>query len=246
MDTATIRNNVRRPHEELAPEFCPPCGPRDSSPSDEKAAGKLLAHPDDWWKCNQGDAQAFGVCRGIPLEVAPPQSPSVRCARRRAVLLRRPRSRFKIRQRVYTRQRQGLPRHSRPWRPYEIPIFQRFSTANALAVALSSPDDDERLAAEEAMRAMPHFRSYWVWFDDEEYLLSRTGDLLMILSQESLEEDFGILTSRLGLSTSLPTDDVAAHRNPAAVDRRLTDIAVENLRRWFKRDYEFLDLCKRL
>lgn len=146
----------------------------------------------------------------------------------------------------HSRQRQGGPGHPRPWRPEEVPVYWRFSTPNDMAVALSSSDDDDRAAAEAAMQAIRHFRSYWEWFGDEEHLTSRSGDLLMILFQERLDEDFEILAGKLGVTASLPTDDVRAHRTPVIADRRLTDVAVENLRRWYRRDYDFLDLCNRL
>ena len=146
----------------------------------------------------------------------------------------------------YSRQRQGGVGQPRPWRPEEVSVYQRFSTANDLAVALSSPNDDQREAAEAAMGAIRHFRSYWVAFGDAEYFRYRSRDLLMVLFQERLDKDFQILTDLLGVTASLPTDDRRTHRTPPDVDRRLTDVAVKNLRRWYNRDYDFVSLCRSL
>jgi len=141
----------------------------------------------------------------------------------------------------YSRQLQGGIGRPRPWRVEEAPVFNRFTTPNELAEALFSDP-----AAEDAMGAIRHFRSYWSWFRDEDYLLRRSDRLLMVLFQEQLDDDFALLTQHLGLNASLPTDDLTAHRNPATVDLRLTDAAVVNLRRWYQRDYDFVDLCRYL
>ena len=45
---------------------------------------------------------------------------------------------------------------------------------------------------------------------------------------------------------TLPDDDIAAHRNPSTLDRRLSDSALENLQRWYARDYEFFEECREL
>ena len=128
-----------------------------------------------------------------------------------------------------------------------MPIYQRFTTANDLAVALLSSDDEERGAAQAAMAALRPFRSCWEWFGNEDHLAQRHDDLLMVLFQERLDEDFHTLTRRLELTSSLPSDDVGANRNPTPSSlARLSDRAIDNLRIWYRRDYEFLELCRRL
>jgi hypothetical protein len=44
----------------------------------------------------------------------------------------------------------------------------------------------------------------------------------------------------------LPTDDVAMHSTPRGFDQNLTDAAIENLRRWYAKDVEFIRLCREL
>jgi hypothetical protein len=66
--------------------------------------------------------------------------------------------------------------------------------------------------------------------------------------QESLAADFAKLKSILGLppEAELPTGDIESHRNPAHVDRNISDIAVEALKKWYKKEYHFFHLCKNL
>ena len=149
----------------------------------------------------------------------------------------------------YSRQRQGRPRRVSPWSSEERAAFERFSTPNELAVAITSASVAEREAAHAAMRGIAHVRSsYWLWFEDEAYFLSRLPDLFFIGFQERLSEDFEILRSRLGLpeEARLPSDPTLAHRTPESLDRRLSTEAVENLERWYARDFEFFERCREL
>jgi len=148
----------------------------------------------------------------------------------------------------YSRQRKGRPRYFREWSEDERIHFERFASANDLAVALSSDSDEERLAAEHAMQTMVHLSSVWKWFGDEETFWAKEPYLLKVLFVDRLDEDFADLVERLGLGSFhpvLPHDPLRSHRAPSHPDP-LTDEAVTNLRRWYKRDYEFLDLCRDL
>lgn len=145
----------------------------------------------------------------------------------------------------YSRQRQGRPRYYLRWSQAEEAAFTRFQTPNALGLALSAADSEERQAAEEAMRSILHVRdSYWNWFESREYFLSRATDLFFIGFQEQLADDFEVLRNKLFLPClSLPQDDVFAHRNPPELDRSLDPVAAANLKRWYAKDYAFADLC---
>lgn len=149
----------------------------------------------------------------------------------------------------YSRQRQGQPRIFSPWTADEEKAFTRFKSANCLANALSSENVEERAAAEDAMRSIRHVRdSYWSWFGDEQALLARKDDIFFIGAQETLAADFERLRVKLRLpeSIALPTDPVKAHRNPKSADYALDERAKENLHRWYAREWEFLEFCKRL
>jgi hypothetical protein len=148
----------------------------------------------------------------------------------------------------YCRQRQGWPRYEQPWSPYEKLAFDRFTSANALALALSSDDEAERFAGERAMRSVQHLGSVWRWFGNEDDFKAREPCLLKVLFADQLDQDFTDLIEKLGLEgfhPALPHDDVNSYRAPSDPDP-LDDEAVENLRRWYRRDYEFFDLCRHL
>lgn len=148
-----------------------------------------------------------------------------------------------------SRLRQGQPRYFMPWAPVEKIIFERFPTANALALALSSANADERAAAEAAMLAIGHIRKrYAHWLGSETDFRARLPDIFFIGFQETLAADFERLKIKLELpaAVALPADEVAAHRTPANFDQKLTPPAVENLRHWYRDDLRFYQLCQQL
>jgi hypothetical protein len=147
----------------------------------------------------------------------------------------------------YSRQRQGLPRHLNPWNREEEVAFSRFTSPNELAAGLSAEDDDERELARHAMRAIKHVKSsYWDWFENESYFLSRIPDILFVGFQESLDADFERLKQKLGLAdaVTLPEGEIEAHKNPTDIDRSLDEVARRNLHEWYAPDYQFLRLCQ--
>jgi hypothetical protein len=149
----------------------------------------------------------------------------------------------------YSRKRQGAPRFLHPWTPAERRAFQAFETPNRLAMALLSHDGDERRRAAEAMASIRHVRSsYWDWFGDEAYFVSRLPDVLFIGFQENLDADFETLKRILALPPhlKLPAADVHAHRTPPHLDAGLEPAAIARLRDWYARDYAFLRLCEEL
>lgn len=142
------------------------------------------------------------------------------------------------------RQRQDQPRYYVPWTEEEERAFSHFESPEDLAVSLSAGGDIQR-HAEHAMRSIQHVQSsYWDFFHDPEYFKSRRDDLLWIGRQESL--DMASLAVALGVDQlTMPEDAVAAHRATGSKPE-LSDLARENLRQWYAKDYEFLDLCAEL
>lgn len=147
----------------------------------------------------------------------------------------------------YSRQRQGRPRYSNPWTPAEAAAFRLFPTADTLARDLSTESAERRAHAEAAMREIQLLRNpYGDWLIDRATLEVRVGDLLFVGFQESLDADFARLLPLLGLPAelALPRDDFHAHRSPAGLDMRLSRTAQANLRVWFRKDYEWLELIQ--
>ena len=145
-----------------------------------------------------------------------------------------------------SRLRQGKPRYDTPWDDAERVAFAAFTSPDQLVHALALDDADERASAERAMRSIRHVKtSYWDWFENEAYLRSRLDDLLLIGRTERLADDFERLREALTLpdDVQLPDDAVGSHRSPRTGEPSLEPDAVETLRRWYARDYDFIELC---
>lgn len=162
--------------------------------------------------------------------------------------LRDPASRFVSS--FYSRKRKGAPRYHFEWPPDEAIAFARFSTANELANSLNADDTETAEAAAKAMRSIFHVNtSFWDWFENKEYFLSRKEDIFFIGFQESLNADFERLKKKLELPKTLPIDlpsgEVEAHRGQhSEADRFLEENAVNNLKQWYAEDYDFIKVCR--
>ncbi len=159
--------------------------------------------------------------------------------------LRNPASRFVSG--FLSRQRQGYPRYSNAWNRDEKTAFHRFKTPDDLASALSSPN--EREAAVHAMKSIAHVnKSFWYWFKNEQYFRSRTNDIIFIGFQERLSEDFETLRSILGFpgNIQLPGNQNLAHKSSKSDKSLLSDVAIRNLKKWYRADYQFIGLCQSL
>lgn len=147
-----------------------------------------------------------------------------------------------------SRLRKGRPRYNAEWSDGEATAFGEFPTPDALATALSDPDDARRERAVAAMRAIRHVRSgYWYWLGSPDLLAARADDILFVGTQEYLAEDVAALGTLLDLPLApLPADPVEAHRTPDGVDTSLGDVARANLRKWQARDHRAIAACAAL
>jgi hypothetical protein len=149
-----------------------------------------------------------------------------------------------------SRWRQGQPRYDRPWNKRERVAFERFQRPQQLAEALVGDDADDRAAARFALRSITHVnRQYTYWLRNPRYLQRRLDDIVFILRQEHLDDEFPHLVRVLGLpeTTALTSDPVAAHRSPEDAElRHLDDRALAALRGWLAPSYELLDRCEEI
>lgn len=158
--------------------------------------------------------------------------------------IRDPITRFKSG--FYSRKRKGMPRIYVEWTRPEAIAFGQFEHANDLAEALFRPDA-RGLAAAQAIQAIRHTSMQQTdWFERVGYLDARPP--LWIIRQENFEQDFDVFLARAGLPLTVgqlkPAQDAAAaHRNDYSQTPALSDLARENLRRWYARDLVFYDLC---
>jgi hypothetical protein len=148
-----------------------------------------------------------------------------------------------------SRLRHGRPRYDIPWTPEEQLAFEQFTSADRLAVALSSEDSSERARAFQAMTSIGHVRaSYWQWFHHRYLVQKRLDDLLLVMWFPDLSTVFGQLRDLLGLPDDLclPDDEVGSHRSPDTADRALSSLARSNLERWYGADVAFVEFCSGL
>ena len=125
--------------------------------------------------------------------------------------------------------------------------FGVFETPNEIGLSLSSKDSVLRKQAQNAMTEIGHVNtSFWDWFENKEYLNNRFADILFVGEQENLDKDFEELKRilRLPVYLKLPDNDLKAHRNPVKSEKSLDAIALRNLKKWYKKDYEFLSFLK--
>jgi len=145
-----------------------------------------------------------------------------------------------------SRLREGRPRYVKPWTRRERWAFQRFQTAEGLALALGSDDPKRRAEAERAMRSIRHIRSgIATWVGAGPRLRRRRQHLLMVGRLETIGADFDRLKALLGLPADarLPDHDKAAHRDTGAAPRTLSEQARANVAEWFADDYRLLAEC---
>lgn len=145
-----------------------------------------------------------------------------------------------------SRYRMGRPRINKPWSPAERIAFETFTTANAMAEALSGADPELRRRAEDAAQAIIHIRLGLEHFlGSAETLEAYRARIVFIGEQESFDSDIERFKSLLGVAKDImpPADDIAAHRNPSSLPRTLTPRAEENLRQWLAPDYRIYAKC---
>jgi hypothetical protein len=146
-----------------------------------------------------------------------------------------------------SRLRQGAPAHIVAWSADEELAFSRFTDPNSLALALD-PAHPSHADAVHAMRTISHLHcSYWDWFIDEKLLAARKDDILFIGRVESFDDDFEQLKEPLGLppDLSLPKDPKATNQGIRATASKpaLEPAAVALVKNWYRRDYDFLEIC---
>lgn len=139
-----------------------------------------------------------------------------------------------------SRQKQGLPRYHYPWSRGEKAAFSRFASAEDLALALGSPDEEERGAAERAMRAIRHVRDSYVRMLGDLPQIHKSEDRITFVGfQHRLDADFErfLTLARLPSSIKLPAGEVDAHRSKDITTKAsLAPEALDSLRSWYAQD----------
>ena len=146
----------------------------------------------------------------------------------------------------YGRLRCGRPSHISPHTPKEVKFFKEFKTPNQLAETISFTNEQERMFAFKAMLNIRHLRpQYSKFLISEMVLKQREEQIFYICKTENLNLDFEQLKIELGLpNTSLPTNDFNSNRRPNTLtDINLSELAISNLTKFYKPDYDILNYC---
>jgi hypothetical protein len=139
-----------------------------------------------------------------------------------------------------SRLREGAPIAHIPWKPDEKTAFEQFKSPNDLAEALSSTRPMIQDKAFSAMDAMIHTRMHFShWLRSPEYLESRIDRIVFVGFQETYNEDVTRFFQVLGVPGDIQPEHF--HEAPATSERTLSEVAQENLRRWYADDIVLYD-----
>ncbi len=155
--------------------------------------------------------------------------------------IRDPVTRF--RSAFYARLRRGRPLYNAVWTVDETRAFNAFEHANDLAEALFDAGQRGREAFF-AMRSIGHVSTDQVgWFMGcGDFLETRPP--LWIIRKENFVQDVDVLLEKLGCQKDIRmSDPVAANKADYTGIPELSELAIENLRRWYVRDCVFYRLC---
>ena len=146
----------------------------------------------------------------------------------------------------YSRLREGKPRYHYPWSSGEARAFKRFNQPNLLAEALSSLNPFKRWFAISAMKSIGHVRHRYEDFLGTLTFLENAADKIAFIGhQQDFIADLERLRSLLTVDADIqaPTDEMKAHRNPKELDTQLSERAIVNLQKWYKKDFEIYRWC---
>ena len=159
--------------------------------------------------------------------------------------IRDPYARFKSG--FYSRKRKGQPRIYSEWSRHEEAAFGAFEHANDLAEALFR-DDERGALALQAIQSIEHTAMHQIdWFTKAGFL--DTHPPVWIVRSEHFDEDFAEFMRRAGASMSysdlhMGEGSHTSHRNDYSKTPDLSDLARQNLQRWYQRDFAFYQFCE--
>jgi hypothetical protein len=145
----------------------------------------------------------------------------------------------------YSRLRKGQPRYYVEWSPAERQAFEAFPTAQRLAVALLSDDEEERVLAQTSMGEIRHLASIERYLGSPRQLRKGLSRVVYIATQETLLRDWEQIKSLLELpaEAKLPSGPKRSHRRDPALEATLDDVALSALRAWYARDFRLVRYC---
>ena len=146
----------------------------------------------------------------------------------------------------YSRKRKGQPLMFNEWTKHEAIAFGLFDDANELAENLFC-DGDRGKQARMAVKSITHTgMQQYDWFLGCGFLGQQPP--ITIVRQEKFISDIQRLLAFLNVdvdvNTLVVTNNTSAHKNDYTNVPPLSDLALENLRKWYIQDYYFYNLCE--
>ena len=143
-----------------------------------------------------------------------------------------------------SRLRSGRPAHESVWKTHEAIVYSFFPTANDLAESLCSDDERLRSAAEFAMKNIMHLRrGYEMHLGGIETLKKLESRIYCVCDLEDLNKHVYDFFKPLGLKEAQIADHLE-HRHQGAASPPLSDLAMQNLRKYWAREFEIYEYCR--
>jgi hypothetical protein len=128
--------------------------------------------------------------------------------------------------------------------PKYTDLMNYFGNANNLAEAIENKDRELRGKARSlTFHPSEHIKKGIGWHLSEEFLDNIKDKIFFVGSQENMKEDVKKLGDKLGVEFS---DRKPARKNTFFTDRYLSEVAIKNLKKFYKKDYQALGVLKDL
>lgn len=130
------------------------------------------------------------------------------------------------------------------------PYFEIFKTADSLAVLLSSENKELKQKAYNFMKIMQHIKEGLCWYlCDEETIVSNKENFKFVIRQEHYKEDFkkyyDYLCYKYNIKNSNYNYFIENPSNKTKTDKYISPKGIVNLKKYFKKDYDFLQILIR-
>lgn len=144
-----------------------------------------------------------------------------------------------------SRLRSGRPSHERHWRTSEAIVYAFFPTANDLAEALCSDDERMKSAAQYAMQSIGHLsRGYEFHLGGIGVLKRLNKRIYCVCDIDDLNDRVFEFFAPLGFDEA----DIKGqfeHKHKGNSTSPLSDLAVNNLRTVWAKEFEIYDYCRK-
>lgn len=135
----------------------------------------------------------------------------------------------------YSRKRKGKKGLSE-WSKDERSSFNFFDDANMLAEAISSLDKETKKKANFAMNSISHINNHFcTWLSSQD--LERRPPMF-IFQQEELSSDIELFLEKFNIEKNLKFLNVNKHKFNYKNTSTLSDVAKQNLKRWYEKDFD--------